>query len=129
MESEILDRNIFDQLVEMDDEEHTFLSQIISNYFEQAESAFYQMHYCLETGDLESLSRLSHSLKGSSASIGLVRMKHACERLQILGKYQLEVDSSVPTEHLIEAAKIELKATEIEYKKVEELFIYFFENR
>ncbi|PVU96000.1 hypothetical protein BB561_001464 [Smittium simulii] len=128
-DSEILDHNIFNQLVEMDDDEHVFLSQLILNYFKHAETTFDKIRYCINTGDLDQLSRLGHSLKGSSASIGLTRMKQACERLQVLGKYKEQVDSNMPDEYLIEAAKIELKATEIEYKRVEEMFIYFFENQ
>lgn len=82
-----IDITIFEQILEMDDdeEEREFSRSIVYGFFEQAETTFTQMDDALEAGDLDTLSSLGHFLKGSSATIGLTLVKNSCEKIQNYG--------------------------------------------
>ncbi|EQC53068.1 histidine-containing response regulator phosphotransferase Mpr1, partial [Schizosaccharomyces japonicus yFS275] len=83
---EMIDRTTFDQLLEMDDDDnHEFSKSIVSNYNEQATTTLDQLQEALDKRDLSSVSSLGHFLKGSSAALGLNRMKRACELIQRFG--------------------------------------------
>ncbi|KAF9945860.1 hypothetical protein BGZ72_000913 [Mortierella alpina] len=82
----IIDHTTFDQLLEMDDEEdHEFSRSLVWNYFEQAEKTFEDMEEAMKKLDFPDLSRLGHFLKGSSAALGLTKVKESCEKLQQYG--------------------------------------------
>ncbi|KAL7746542.1 Phosphorelay intermediate protein [Sorochytrium milnesiophthora] len=82
--ADVIDTAIFGQLVEMDDEAR-FSEGLIQNFFEQAETSLRDMDKALAANDLDQLSRLGHFLKGSSAALGLVKLKSAFEKVQYLG--------------------------------------------
>ncbi|KAL0094050.1 signal transduction histidine kinase [Phycomyces blakesleeanus] len=83
---ELIDMNTFDQLLDMDDEDdHEFSHSIVLDYFKQAETTFEDMDIALEAKNLRELSRLGHFLKGSSAAIGLRKVKATCEKIQNIG--------------------------------------------
>ncbi|KAG1413672.1 hypothetical protein G6F58_007353 [Rhizopus delemar] len=85
----------FDQLLDMDDEDdHEFSYSIVLNYFEQAEATFKDMDKALKNKDLKELSQLGHFLKGSSAAIGLKKVKSTCEKIQIVGNSPTEKDEN-----------------------------------
>ncbi|OAD78231.1 histidine Phosphotransfer protein [Phycomyces blakesleeanus NRRL 1555(-)] len=70
----------------MDDEDdHEFSHSIVLDYFKQAETTFEDMDIALEAKNLRELSRLGHFLKGSSAAIGLRKVKATCEKIQNIG--------------------------------------------
>jgi len=82
-----IDNTIFEQILEMDDneEEREFSKSIVYDFFTQAESTFTKMDANLEKKDLEQLSSLGHFLKGSSATLGLTKVKDSCEKIQHFG--------------------------------------------
>ncbi|GAO52097.1 hypothetical protein G7K_6183-t1 [Saitoella complicata NRRL Y-17804] len=83
---DLIDHNTFDQLLEMDDEDdREFSRSIVWNYFEQADTTFVEMETALSEKDLDQLSSLGHFLKGSSAALGLTKVKASCERIQHFG--------------------------------------------
>ncbi|KAF9124617.1 hypothetical protein BGW39_008075 [Mortierella sp. 14UC] len=69
----------------MDDEDE-FSKNLVHNYFEQAQSAFDDMDAAMSSSDLAALSRLGHFLKGSSAQLGVLKVKASCEKLQYYGQ-------------------------------------------
>lgn len=85
--SDIVDWATFSQILEMDEdeEEREFSTGIILNFFEQAEGTFAQMETALQDKNLLELSSLGHFLKGSSAALGLTKVKNSCEKIQHLG--------------------------------------------
>ncbi|KAF9093125.1 hypothetical protein BGX27_001656 [Mortierella sp. AM989] len=84
--NEIIDHATFDQLLEMDDEEdHEFSKSLVWDYFGQAEQTFEDLNTAMSGLDFSELSRLGHFLKGSSAALGLVKIRESCERLQHYG--------------------------------------------
>jgi len=85
--SDEIDRTTFEQILEMDDDENEreFSRSIVFDFFEQAETTFKKMDSCFAEKDLPQLSALGHFLKGSSATLGLTRVKDSCEKIQHFG--------------------------------------------
>jgi len=82
----IIDHGIFDQLLQMDDDDdREFSKSIVWNYFEQAETTFKEMEDSIKQKDLPTLSAKGHFLKGSSAALGIEKVKQACEQIQNYG--------------------------------------------
>ncbi|OMJ09763.1 Multistep phosphorelay regulator 1 [Smittium culicis] len=121
----ILDQEVFEQILELDDDSQDFLKGLIFNYYNQVQSALIQLENSLNSSDLAGISSIGHSLKGSSASLGLIKMREISERLQKIGDYHAEIDPNMPIQILLKAAEKELDNLHSEYKKVVQLFNYF----
>jgi len=79
-----------------------------------------------EKKDLAQLSALGHFLKGSSATLGLTKVKDSCEKIQHFGAYKDESGSKDVKDDkkcldncktTIEQAKKEFKEVEIALRK------------
>jgi len=108
-----IDPSTFEQILEMDDDEvdREFSKSIVFDFFGQADSTFAKMDKNLEDkeGDyLKTLSELGHFLKGSSATLGLTKVKDSCEKIQHFGSKKDEAGTKDITEE--EACK-KLKTT------------------
>ncbi|OJD31833.1 hpt domain-containing protein [Diplodia corticola] len=82
-----IDLVTFEQILEMDDDEdeREFSKSIVFDFFLQAENTFEKMESNLAKKDLNQLSQLGHFLKGSSATLGLTKVKDSCEKIQHFG--------------------------------------------
>ncbi|ORX44179.1 histidine-phosphotransfer domain, HPT domain-containing protein [Piromyces finnis] len=87
MNADIIDMSIFGQILEMDEDENdrSFSRDLIINYYQQAIETFQKMDIALASSDLPSLSNLGHFLKGSSSSLGIVKVRQICEQIQHIG--------------------------------------------
>jgi len=95
--SDVLDMNTFEQILEMDEEgDNEFSTSIVDGFLDQAEETFVQMDKALEAKQLEELSSLGHFLKGSSATLGLVKIRDGCENIQRYGKQENTDGSPLP---------------------------------
>ncbi|KAF2209744.1 hypothetical protein CERZMDRAFT_29637, partial [Cercospora zeae-maydis SCOH1-5] len=85
--ADAVDPATFEQILEMDDDEdeREFSKSIVYDFFDQAAVTFKSMHEALEKKDLNNLSALGHFLKGSSATLGLTKVKDSCEKIQHFG--------------------------------------------
>ncbi|KAG8530901.1 uncharacterized protein KY384_004258 [Bacidia gigantensis] len=85
---ENVDPNTFGQILEMDDdeEERDFSRGIVYGFFEQAEETIKKLDKAIANKDLEALSSLGHFLKGSSATLGLSKVRDSCEKIQHFGQ-------------------------------------------
>ncbi|KAI9323369.1 putative phosphotransmitter protein Ypd1 [Dichotomocladium elegans] len=125
---ELIDMNTFDQLLDMDDEEdHEFSFSIVTNYFEQAETTFKDMDDSFDKKDLAELSRLGHFLKGSSAAIGLKKVKDTCEKIQNIGNRQDDAGAVLEEADALKRIKDLLPRVKEEYKEAEEYLKNFYE--
>lgn len=69
---------------------------------------------------MEKLSSLGHFLKGSSATLGLVRVRDGCEKIQRFGKLENEDGSAEPDAELcLQRIKEALAAVKTDYKVAE----------
>jgi len=83
---DFLDATTFEQLLEMDDDdEREFSKGIVWNYFEQVKGSFAPIEDGIQKRDFHALSSLGHFLKGSSAAVGLIKLKASCEKIQNYG--------------------------------------------
>ncbi|KAG5298273.1 phosphotransmitter protein Ypd1 [Histoplasma ohiense] len=82
-----VEETTFEQILEMDDEDPSreFSKGLVYGFFDQAETTFVKMESAIETKDLNEITQLGHFLKGSSATLGLTKVKEACEKIQNLG--------------------------------------------
>jgi len=127
-----IDALTFEQILEMDDdeEEREFSKSIVYGFFEQAEQTFTKMEEALEKKDLDELSSLGHFLKGSSATLGLTKVKDSCEKIQHYGQMKDEAGTVDETDEevCLERIKDTLEAVKEEYAEVEKVLKKFYES-
>ncbi|KAI1175768.1 hpt domain-containing protein [Nemania sp. FL0916] len=114
----------------MDDSEddREFSRSIVFGFFEQAAETFERMDSALASKDLEELYRLGHFLKGSSATIGLTKVKDSCEKIQRYGKKENDDGTPEPDEALcLSRIKTTLSAAKAEYAEGEKALTKFFD--
>lgn len=110
--SEMIDHDIFNQLLEMDDDaNHEFSKSILSDYFVQMEEKLPEMKELVESDKLEEAGKLAHFLKGSSAGVGAAIVRDLCDDMQ---HYTLK--SSKHKEYLLQRS-IELETAYFDVKK------------
>ncbi|KAI9366985.1 histidine-phosphotransfer domain, HPT domain-containing protein [Aspergillus egyptiacus] len=129
--SHAIDQSTFEQILEMDEEgEHDFSKGIVYGFFDQAESTFGKMEKALEEKKLEELSSLGHFLKGSSATIGLSKVKDACEKIQHYGAGKDETGTTDEPDEKTSLEKIKktLETAKKDYKEVEAFLREYFGN-
>ncbi|UKZ82233.1 hypothetical protein TrVFT333_010018 [Trichoderma virens FT-333] len=116
-----VDLTTFKQILEMDEPgDNEFSTSIVFGFFEQAEETFESMDLALGEKDLEKLSELGHFLKGSSATLGLIKVRDGCEKIQRYGK-QENLDGSPEPDADVCLARVKeaLMAVKSDYEEVE----------
>ncbi|KAK2736478.1 hypothetical protein FQN57_000734 [Myotisia sp. PD_48] len=109
-----LDTPTFEQILEMDDnEEREFSRGLVLGFFVQAEGTFAQMESALKSRNLSKLSELGHFLKGSSATLGLTKVKDACEKIQHFGAQKDESGTIDVPDKDISLANVRKVLTEV----------------
>ncbi|KAF9921916.1 hypothetical protein BGZ65_009979 [Modicella reniformis] len=108
-DDEIIDHATFDQLLLMDDDDDRDFSK--------------------SRTDFADMSRLGHFLKGSSAALGLVKIRGSCERLQHYGELKDAEGSATITdreaEDLIQALLVQMQK---EYKEAQNYLTSLYED-
>ncbi|KAJ4326658.1 Phosphorelay intermediate protein [Fusarium piperis] len=125
-----VDMVTFSQILEMDDpDDHDFSSSIVFGFFEQAEETFTQIHEALDKEDLEKLSALGHFLKGSSATLGLVKVRDGCEKIQRYGKHENVDGTPEPDDQVcLQSIKDAFDAVKTDYADVEKALRLYYEG-
>lgn len=127
-----IDIATFEQILEMDDdeEEREFSRSIVLGFFDQAEQTFKKMDVQLAKRDLGELSGLGHFLKGSSATLGLTKVKDSCEKIQHYGarKDERGNNTSRSDPQLLEFIKVTLADVKKEYKEAEKVLKRFYQE-
>ncbi|KAH3681948.1 hypothetical protein WICPIJ_007086 [Wickerhamomyces pijperi] len=100
--TDLINWTIFNELLIMDEDEDGFSKSLIQTFIEQAIQTFAEIEEILLNNDnqqdqasLTKLSQLGHYLKGSAASLGLVKIQEQCERIQNYGLLK-NFDGAVP---------------------------------
>lgn len=123
----------FEQILEMDDDEEDereFSKSIVYGFFEQAEQTFKKMELSLAKGDLDTLSSLGHFLKGSSATLGLTKVKDSCEKIQHYGAHKDESGTGDELDDAICLKRVKeiLAEVKVEYAEVEKKLKAFYHD-
>ncbi|KAI1996921.1 Phosphorelay intermediate protein [Ophidiomyces ophidiicola] len=126
---ELLDKTAFDQILEMDDDaDRDFSRGIVYGFFDQAEATFVKMENAISAQDFNEVSQLGHFLKGSSATLGLTKVKDACEKLQHFGARKDESGTVDEPDNAKSLASIKKTLTEVkeDYDEVAKLLKDFY---
>ncbi|EED24470.1 phosphotransmitter protein Ypd1, putative [Talaromyces stipitatus ATCC 10500] len=123
-----IDYTTFEQILEMDDDEddRDFSQGIVFGFFEQAEATFEKMESALAENDFNDLSQLGHFLKGSSATLGLTKVKDACEKIQHCKEDLPDEKEEAEREKAIDGIKKTLNEVQVDYKEVANILRRFF---
>ncbi|KAI0262593.1 signal transduction histidine kinase [Gloeopeniophorella convolvens] len=81
-----IDRDVFEQILDLDEDGEQFSKDMVDAYFAQADKTFAEMDAALSKKDLTELSVLGHFLKGSSAALGLSKVQASCQDIQHFGQ-------------------------------------------
>jgi len=93
---DVIQSDTFEQILEMDDEDdREFSHELVFGFFDQSSQTLNELAEALKAKDLKTLSDLGHYLKGSSATLGLTRVRDHCEKIQHLGSSKNEVGDPV----------------------------------
>ncbi|RCI12515.1 hypothetical protein L249_0351 [Ophiocordyceps polyrhachis-furcata BCC 54312] len=133
-----VDMNTFNQILEMDEPgDREFSSSIVFSFFKQAEETFESMDKALkslihprsEKKDLEKLAGLGHFLKGSSATLGLVKVRDGCEKIERYGKNETADGTTEPDSDLcLKLINGALAVVKADYKDVERILRRYYEG-
>ncbi|PNY25189.1 histidine phosphotransferase HPT1p [Tolypocladium capitatum] len=125
-----VDMDTFNQILEMDDPgDHEFSSSLVFGFFEQVEETFESMDTALAKKDLDQLSQLGHFLKGSSATLGLVKVRDGCEKIQRYGKNENVDGSAEPDSELcLKRIREALITVKTDYQDVERTLKRYYEK-
>lgn len=125
-----IDMITFEQILEMDEpDDHEFSSSIVFGFFDQAEETFDKIEQSLDEGDLPTLSSLGHFLKGSSATLGLAKVRDGCEKIQRYGKNE-NVDGSPEDDDAVCLKRIReaFETVKKDYTEVETALRKYYKN-
>ncbi|KAF2272923.1 histidine-phosphotransfer domain, HPT domain-containing protein [Westerdykella ornata] len=126
-----IDQATFEQILEMDDsvDDRDFSKSIVYDFFTQADSTFDKMDSSLDAKDLKTLSELGHFLKGSSATLGLTKVQHSCEKIQHYGHKKDEAGSAdITEEEALEKLKSEIAQVKKEFGDVQKVLKKFYKD-
>jgi len=130
-----IDPATFEQILEMDEDEseREFSKSIVFDFFTQADGTFDKMDASLdkkEDGYLKTLSELGHFLKGSSATLGLTKVKDSCEKIQHYGSLKDDAGTKDITEKESQEKlkKIIVQAKE-EFAEVKKVLEDFYDDK
>ncbi|KAF2689743.1 histidine-phosphotransfer domain, HPT domain-containing protein [Lentithecium fluviatile CBS 122367] len=129
--SDSIDAATFEQILEMDEdeEEREFSKSIVYDFFSQAESTFVKMDTNLEQRDLKTLSELGHFLKGSSATLGLTKVKDSCEKIQHYGQKKDDTGTNdITEEEGLSKLKTTIEQAKAEFHDVEKVLRKFYND-
>ncbi|CCH41832.1 Multistep phosphorelay regulator 1 [Wickerhamomyces ciferrii] len=128
-ETDILNWTIFNELRTMDEDEPGFSKELIHTFTDQAEGIFLDMNTQLDKDEpnLKKLSELGHYLKGSAASLGLVKIQEQCERIQNYG-LQKDFDGLLNDRKWEEGIREALLKARDEFEKAIEFFDRYYEK-
>jgi len=123
LDSGLIEEPVFQQILDMDDDDETndFSRSIVYDFFDQAKTTFDKMDTALGEKDLKQLSDLGHFLKGSSAALGMTKVKASCEIIQQLGAKKDETGSRNEPNEAVSLEKLDkqISITKKEYEDVE----------
>ncbi|KAF1826279.1 histidine-phosphotransfer domain, HPT domain-containing protein [Dissoconium aciculare CBS 342.82] len=127
---DVIDGPTFEQILEMDDdeEERDFSTSIVFDFFDQAKVTFKNLDKALEEKNFDQLSALGHYLKGSSATLGLTKVKDSCEKIQHLGARKDETGNTdePDDEKTLKKIKTIIAQAKEEFEAAEKLLRRFF---
>lgn len=128
--SKSIDIPTFDQILQMDDDqEREFSRTLVFEFLDQAEDTFGRIQESLDSKDLPDLSSKGHYLKGSSATLGLIKIRDHCEKIQRYGLKENVDGSPEPDEELnLKRIKETLKELRVDFDEISKAMKRFYKT-
>ncbi|KOS15712.1 putative histidine phosphotransferase [Malassezia pachydermatis] len=124
---DVIDIDVFEQLLDMDEDDREFSRSLVWNYFEQAETTFDKMDDALSKQELIELSTLGHFLKGSSAAVGVIKVRNSCEAIQHYGNcHEADGSTVISKEQALDRLSQTVKKVKDEYNEAAATLRAFF---
>jgi osomolarity two-component system phosphorelay intermediate protein YPD1 len=127
---DVIELAAFQQILDLDEDDNDFSKSIVDGFFDQAETTFDKMERAISSKDLRELSDLGHFLKGSSATLGLIKVKDACEKIQHFGARKNESGAADEPDDNQSLAniKLTLKIVREDYNEVARVLKRYYEE-
>jgi HPt (histidine-containing phosphotransfer) domain-containing protein len=106
-DTEVIDRAVFDGLLESVGGDREFLGELLQAYFDDSPRLLESMHVALAAGNADQFRRAAHSLKSNSASFGAMTLSRMAKGLEDMGKAGT-----------LDGAARDIAAAEAEYARV-----------
>jgi len=81
---DFINKEIFDELLLINQDDSTFLKDLITMYLDQALDIINNLYNFVKSRNFEEVFKHSHKFKGSSVSIGLINVGLSCEKIENL---------------------------------------------
>jgi HPt (histidine-containing phosphotransfer) domain-containing protein len=81
-----LDPNALDALRSLNPGDDSFLRDLIQIFLEDSPARIAEIAEALAQADVRRVTRAAHSLKGSSANFGAIRLQAVSEKIEMLGR-------------------------------------------
>lgn len=86
----ILDMEVVEELLSLTgDEDPELLLDLIGMFLDDAPDKLQKLEAAFETGDMQELARIAHSLKGSAGNLGVIMLQEDCDTLQVAGRQEV----------------------------------------
>ncbi|KAI3632575.1 hypothetical protein MIR68_009681 [Amoeboaphelidium protococcarum] len=124
--SDIVDMNIFSEVLQMDDpDDNSFSQSLVEQFFGQAAETIAIIKDAFAKQDYAQVSRLGHFLKGSASALGITKLKSTCEKIQHCGEQKegtpfsgMSVDQcALKLQEMIKDLDIQAAEAKIHFKK------------
>jgi len=106
-EPDVIDRAVFDALLESVGGDQEFLADLLQTYFEDSPQLLGAMHAALAAGNVEEFRRAAHSFKSNSKTFGALALSELAKGLEEMGK-----------SGMLEGAAAGIAQAEAEYARV-----------
>lgn len=83
---DVIDRKVFDNLLESVGGDGEFLAELLDTYFTDTPEQFATMRNALSEDNPEEFRRAAHSIKSNSANFGAMKLSEQAKGLEDLGK-------------------------------------------
>lgn len=116
-----INKEIFSELLVIDQEDPGFLQYIIQIYLDQISNSINDLYDFINIRDFKECSKISHKLKGSSLSIGLNIISLCCEKIE----YLEENGDNLSSDDIYKAINLEINSLKINFRLITDFLLQF----
>jgi HPt (histidine-containing phosphotransfer) domain-containing protein len=127
-EEGVIDVDTFSQILELDDgDEQEFSKGMVDEYLAQAAETFRKLDVALQDRDLSELSSLSHYLKGSSGTLGVIHIHSSCDKIHCWAQQQdPDTGNELTVQEALDMITKRMKRVKKEYAAAEKCLKKYF---
>ena len=81
-----VDMTVLGLLAEVDPDDPSFVAELVTTFLEDSEQRVQRLQVALESSDWKAIELEAHTLKSSSANLGVRLLSEACEKAESLAR-------------------------------------------